>query len=100
VVQGRCEDIAMRMTVIFLASLGFGLPGAQASGTPSEDGVKRMVEHQLCVRECDTGQLRELSTGSIERTARQRNTGCKMRCGDTLTGRKPQPVHPASTKNP
>jgi hypothetical protein len=87
------------MTVFFLSSLGFGLSGAFAASPMPEDAVKRMVEHQLCVRECDTGQLREMSTGSIERTARQRNTGCRMRCNDTLTGRKPQPVHPASDKS-
>jgi hypothetical protein len=88
------------MTALFLTSFGFGLSGAFAASPMPDDGARRMVEHQLCVRECDTGQLREMSTGSIERTARQRNTGCKMRCGDALTGRKPQPVHPAAEKSP
>jgi hypothetical protein len=88
------------MTALFLTSLGLGISEAFAASPVPEDSVRRMVEHQLCVRECDTGQLREMSTGSIERTARQRNTGCKMRCNDTLTGRKPQPVHPASEKSP
>jgi hypothetical protein len=88
------------MTAFILTSLCFSVPAAFASNPVPEDSVRRMVEHQLCVRECDTGQLRELSTGSIERTARQRNTGCKMRCNDTLTGRKVQPVHPVSDKGP
>jgi hypothetical protein len=87
----------MRVTSFFLAAVGFAIPAAHAASPIPEEAVKRMVAHQMCVRECDNGQLRALSSGVAERQARRAHMACQMRCNDEFTGRR-APVASAATE--
>jgi hypothetical protein len=89
----------MRMTSLFLAGFGFAVPYAEASPPIPEEAVKRLVTQQMCVRDCDTQNMRELSNGTAERAARNKLTMCKLYCNDVFTGRRPAPVQPAAVKS-
>ncbi len=86
----------MRFTALFLASLGFAVPSSLIAQPVSEQAVKRMEEHQACVRDCDSADLSSRSAGLEERQARRRYMACRMECNDVLTGRRPNAKGPVA----